>query len=105
MLYADDLVLISKTKQGLQNLLNTLKVYTENWFMDVNMTKTKCLVFGLRKDIKTQLYFGSRSLENSGSYTYLGTTFSWNGTFTQATKDLQEKGSKAMYGLLSKILK
>ena len=28
LLYADDLVLVSKTKQGLQNLLNTLEKYT-----------------------------------------------------------------------------
>ena len=58
LLYADDLVLVSRSKQGLQNLLDTLKSYSENWFMNVNMAKTKCVIFGKRKDLKTQFCSG-----------------------------------------------
>ena len=72
LLYADDLVLLSKSKKGLQNLLHTLDKYAKEWFMGVNMAKTKCVVFGKRKDIVTQFHIGSVPLETCDSYTYLG---------------------------------
>ena len=42
LLYADDLVLISKSKEGLQNSLNALDKFTKDWFIEVNPKKTKC---------------------------------------------------------------
>ena len=54
LLYADDLVLLSETKEGLQNSLNALKKFTKDWFMEVNPKKTKCLEFargGKRQEI------------------------------------------------------
>ena len=41
LLYADDLVLLSKSKQGLQHCLNTLSTFCEKWTMNVNLKKTK----------------------------------------------------------------
>ena len=43
LLYADDLVLLSETKEGLQNSLNALEQFTKDWFMEVNPKKIKCL--------------------------------------------------------------
>ena len=45
LLYADDLVLISKSSKGLQNAINSLACFTKTWFLEVNPKKTKCLVF------------------------------------------------------------
>ena len=98
LLYADDLVLVSKTKQGLQNLLNTLEKYTTDWYMNINMKKTKCIIFGRKKDIKTQFYFGSTPVENCNNYTYLGIMLTVNGSLKNRIKNLEEKASKSMYG-------
>ena len=105
LLYADDLVLISKSKKGLQNLLNSLNGYCDNWFMKVNLTKTKCVVFGRRKDTTTQFYLGDVPLVTSENYSYLGTIFVWNGSFRQAIQSLQDKATKAMYSLINKIFR
>ena len=41
LMYADDLILISETEQGLQNCLNKLHEYTEKWNLKVNLKKHK----------------------------------------------------------------
>lgn len=41
LLYADDLVLLSPTKQGLQQNLDLLEQYSQTWALAVNMKKTK----------------------------------------------------------------
>ena len=45
LLYADDLVLLSHSQQGLQNSLDKLSTFCEQWKMQVNLKKTKIMVF------------------------------------------------------------
>ena len=40
-MYADDTVLLSETKEGLQNILDRLYTYSSKWNIDVNVDKTK----------------------------------------------------------------
>ena len=41
LLYADDLVIISKSKYGFNNCLKTLETFDEKWLLNVNFKKTK----------------------------------------------------------------
>ena len=41
LMYADDLVLMSRSESGLQILLNKLGEYCRKWRMDVNIENTK----------------------------------------------------------------
>ncbi|CAC5392826.1 unnamed protein product [Mytilus coruscus] len=52
LLYADDLVLLSESKIGLQTALNKLEIYCENWGLEVNLKKTKSIVFNTSGRIK-----------------------------------------------------
>ena len=45
LMYADDAVLFSKTKQGLQCLLDKLSIYCKTWNLKVNTNKTKVMIF------------------------------------------------------------
>ncbi len=45
LMYADDLVLLSSTESGLQNCLDRLHAYGNQWHLRINMTKTKTLIF------------------------------------------------------------
>ena len=45
MLFADDAVLFSETREGLQNHLNVLKNYCHKWNFTVNIPKYKIVVF------------------------------------------------------------
>ena len=45
LMYADDIVLLSTTSSGLQEKLNNLHKFCEDWCLEVNVTKTKVLIF------------------------------------------------------------
>ena len=45
LLYADDLVILSKSKTGLDNYLKVLECFNAKWLLNVNYRKTKILVF------------------------------------------------------------
>ena len=45
LLYADDLILLSRSQQGLQNCLNKLQSFCDDWKMTVNLKKTKTMIF------------------------------------------------------------
>ena len=47
------------------------------------------------------MVFGNRCLENTDTFTYLGTLFNYNGLFTKNTQYLAGKGVKAMHSLFS----
>jgi hypothetical protein len=43
--FADDVVLLSKTAQGMQTCLNRLQEYCKNWCLELNTEKTKTIIF------------------------------------------------------------
>ena len=105
LLYADDLVLISKSKEGLQNSLNALDKFTKDWFLEVNPKKTKCLVFSKTKskEIIENFKLGETLLNFCSEYCYLGVLFSERGSFNVATKALNDKAKGSMFSLLRDI--
>jgi hypothetical protein len=46
-MYADDMVLLSPTAEGLQEKLNLLNTYCKDWCLKVNTQKTKVIVLML----------------------------------------------------------
>ena len=52
LMYADDMVIFSETVSGLQEMLDTLFLYTSKWSLSVNISKTKIVVFRNGGDIK-----------------------------------------------------
>ena len=77
LMYADDLVLISRTKEGLQYQIDSVHEYSEKWELSINIKKTKSMVFHRENNlIKTSFNVGGSSIENVKSFTYLGFTIS-----------------------------
>ena len=58
LFYADDLVLISHSAEGLQKALSVLAEYCNKWLLSVNSKKTKVLIFQkkCRKSIFIELW-------------------------------------------------
>ncbi|XP_073675260.1 interferon-induced very large GTPase 1-like [Garra rufa] len=91
LLYADDLVLLSPTAEGLQRSLALLEQYCEEWALTVNLDKTRVMVFQKKarsQGNRYQFYYGGEVLEHSTSYTYLGIEISASGSFSLAVKAL-----------------
>ena len=73
LLYADDIVLLSTSQQGLENCINTVKDFSKAWRMEVNLNKTKVMIFN--KKVQTLTYnfkHGKGTLECTNTYPYLG---------------------------------
>ena len=49
LMYADDIVLISKTAKGLQTLLCRLEDFCKKWNLKVNINKTKIIIFNKKQ--------------------------------------------------------
>jgi exonuclease III len=100
LLFADDMVLFSKNKEGLQQLLNDLNIYCKKWNIYVNTNKTKVCIFEKRKSNNNDSFlFNNNELEIVNEFTYLGVTFSCNGKLKKAAKTLAEQGSRAVMSL------
>ena len=100
-LYADDLVIFSETRNGLQRLLNKLDEYSNINKLKVNITKTKIMIFNNNGKVMNnyKFYLNDMQLENVRTYKYLGLTFSTFGNFTIAKQELQKTALKALFKL------
>ena len=106
LLYADDLVLLSKSRTGLQNAINALNQFSKDWFLEVNQTKTKCLVFSKgRKSQIPQFTIGDQILNFCEEYCYLGVIFTRSGSFNSASRALTDKAAGAMFSIIRSIYK
>jgi len=84
LLYADDLILIAKSALGLQEHLLSLEYFCRSVGMQVNINKTKVVVFSKKiKHNQHKFYFEGNILEQVVDYKYLEIDFnknlSWNG--------------------------
>jgi hypothetical protein len=44
LLYADDLIILSRSKSGFQNCLDSLSEWSKKWLMNINLKKTKVMI-------------------------------------------------------------
>lgn len=103
LLYADDVLLMSRSPSGLQRSLSVLYEYSKKWGLVVNLKKTKIMVFNCRKP-KWHFSLGADCVENCTSYSYLGVTFVPSGSFAKAQDTLTLKARRA-YFLLRQTFK
>ena len=100
LMYADDVILLSETADGLQNCLSMLEKYCKQWGLEVNINKTKSLVFNKSGRLDpVKFLYNNNTIQNVRSYTYLGVSFSTSGNFKEAKYDLYRKGLKAYFKL------
>ena len=95
------LVLLSKTKDGLQKQLDIPAKYSCNWKLKVNIDKIKSLIFNKSgRLIKTEkVYYKGDMIEPTKHYKYLGILLDSNGKFKSAMDDLAKKGMRASHSV------
>jgi hypothetical protein len=100
LMYADDIALLSTTKVGLQNKLNKLSTYCKQWALDINVEKTKVVIFAKHDPIISNRFtYDNDVLEIVDSYKYLGIFFHKSGKMDLAQDHLAKQGNKACYSL------
>lgn len=106
LLYADDLVLLSPTKEGLQDGLDLLEDYCQSWALTVNLQKTRVMMFQKRSRSQGPTHtftLSHRTIESTKAYTYLGLKITPTGNFTLAVNELKEKAQRAFYAIKRSI--
>ena len=105
LLYADDLILLSQSENGLQKCLDRLNCYLKKWKMKINIKKTKIIVFNRSGNIfKGQKFkIGKQPIEITDSYVLSRDYFYvfWI-VFPGSTK-LSNKATRSLYSFLSEI--
>ena len=92
--WADDLVILALDQESLQKLLDIIATYCDDWGLEINISKTKFMVFNGRvpdtPNWRPKIH--GNDVEMVACYCYLGIIISSNGKFKQATDSLYRKG-------------
>ena len=103
-LYADDLVLMSESRAGLQNCLDKVYEFSNKRNLTISVKKSKTMVFNqVGKIIDSRFNITSEALEQVQSFCYLGFEVKCSGTVKHAMNVLCDKANKALRPLLCAI--
>ena len=91
ILYADDLVILSSSSEGLQHALDRLGFYARKFNLTVNEEKTKCLIFHKGFCPTYSFFYEEQKLEICNNFCYLGVILT---TQLSATKHVENLLSK-----------
>ena len=107
LMFVDDMVTFSDSRQGLQRGLNSIEKYCESWGITVNTNKTKIAVFrtGGRLSGLDKWYSKEVEIEIVPYFKYLGLNFLSIGPFSKGIKTLVKHGGRALFGLKSYLHK
>ena len=101
ILYADDMCLIAQSASDLQKMLDALKVYCDANKLEVNVGKTKVMIFhrGRLPDESNEFEYAGEPLEIVKTFCYLGFWFSTQLSFSRHLETAIAK-ARARIGLL-----
>ena len=105
ILFADDMALVSESKFGLQRGLDNVHDYCVKWGLQVNVDKTKCLVFknGGKINKNDKWTYNGNHIETVNYFKYLGFVFGSSGKFHRGIENLAQRGEKALFDMISSI--
>ena len=81
LLYADDTVIFGMDAQSFQDNLDAFYDYSVLWHLNINYTKTKIMIFGLRNCNNLEFKLGGNVITICNEFKYLGVVFSKNRSF------------------------
>ena len=103
--WTDDLFILALDQDSLQKLFDIIATYCDDWGLEINISKTKFMVFNGRvpdtPNWRPKIH--ENDVELVTCYCYLGIIISSNGKFKQATDSLYHKGLGAYFSLRSTI--
>ena len=104
LIWADDLLLLSQTEKGLNNMLEALRKFSKNNGLTINMDKTKVKIFNKTgRHIRRNFYLGNSKVETTREYKYLGFKITPSGGITAGLNDLKDRALRAFYKLKNKM--
>ena len=100
IIWADDIILLSESESGLQSMLDSLSQYTKENGMQINVDKTKVMIFNKTgRFFRRCFYFGDTNLFSTNSYKYLGFIVTPSGEILSGLNDLKDRALRAYFKL------
>ena len=96
--FADDIAIIAENQDDLQRSINAMDQALQEYNMNINKTKTKILVCG-REKLNAVVTMRGQKLEQVDSFTYLGSTITWDG---RSTTDIKRRIAQAKKAFMMK---
>ena len=104
LLYADDTIILSDDIDKLQNALTAFEEYCIMWKLQVNLSKTKIVIFGRgRMNKNCRFLLHNKIIEIIDEYKYLGVFLGASGSLVSTKKHIAEQANKASFALMKKI--
>ena len=97
-MYADDLLVISPSPEGLQQSLNVIHKHAQDWKLKFNTKKSNIIIFsgnGQNKN-KVNFKYENETLQIVEKQTYLGIEMTPSGRYTYAREILRKKVIKVL---------
>ena len=96
-LYVDDAVILSDSRDNLQQGLTILNEYCTKWKITLNTDKKKIVVFrkGGELSAKDKWYYDGKELEVVKHFIYLGAVFSSGGVFLGKSNNFSRTSAKS----------
>ena len=104
MLFADDFVGVSQSKEGLQKLISVVHGYCNKWRLKANVCKSAVMVFS-RNPVEGEWKWGEHLLPRVSNYTYLGIDLACNGAWDVHIQKIRDNCKKKVNQLHSVISK
>ena len=102
--YADDLLLLSESWQGLRHSMNKLGYYSEKWRLGISSKRIKITVSGTSsKGTELTHNIGNVMVKRCQEYPYLGTIMTPSNSFAKCKVHLFKQANKAMRGFLKEV--
>ena len=85
LMYPDDMVLFSESIHELQKMIDIVNLYSNEYDLYINMSKTKIVIFRNRGNCKPEekWFLNGNHIELCNEFMYLGILFYFNGKFVQ----------------------
>ena len=104
ILWADDLVMISESKEGLTKMFNDLIKFSSENGLKINADKTKCMIFNKTgRHIRFSIKCEGMTINTVREYKYLGFLVTPSGEVTSGVIDLKSRALYAFVQLRKKL--
>ena len=101
LLWADDLMIVSRSSEGLQTAIDKTFTFYESLGLELNTLKTKVLIFNNRGLKLNNFKFtaGGNTIEVVDRYQYLGIKLKASGSMQLAVDELFDKANRAWFAI------
>ena len=104
LIWADDLLILSESEEGLQNMLNSLNTFALNNGLKANLDKTKVMIFNKNgRLIHKKFTLGRVEIQVTREYKYLGFKLTPSGEINSGLHDLKDRALRAYMKMKKKL--